>query len=1260
MKILNLVQVLRKPLQSGALVLALIASQFALMAAPASATGTNVTSITGVNFNNANLSTFTSSGNAMLVSPDTYYGNMTVYLTNSGESISNVVGTAGDSSAISWDDTYQQGIAVNISLSNLVPGINQIVVTVMASNGVTTQDYTYYINDPAGSSSYNLVYDANLPACQSKQNHKLYTQGIRDLTYCQYTEQGIPQNSVLNGSAQVVQNPNNTYRGYRFEKWTTNQDGTGTSYYPGSTINPPLTGDFTLYAQYTANPTPSLVLTSNNANVLPTKLDNPGPSVTFTATEKKGADVVGDNGTLVTLLLNSAIIPNTGTNNPRLNYTCTLNNGTCSITVNLPDGNDVYSAYVDGSATWFSATSNTLSYYVKQAQTITLANTNSSSNWAGSAATGYTDSFARGSTYSATTPTDGDTVARNAPSSTYTSGSADTFAFSVSSAGATGCTINSDGSGLAAAASGTCVISVAATNTDGYFNSVTQTLTLTVTPPKAVITITSTKPTSPAINTNPYVPTGTSTSTLNVTIGVSTPSICTIGAGIVQFHHVGTCTITYNDAGDVNYSAATQVTENITVTQATAVITADGSQSGALTGGTFTSAASSTSGETVVVASTTPLICTVSSGVVTYVGVGTCHLTYNDAGNADYSAATQASLDITVNKGTATITIGNAVPGSSYSFGTYTPSPTSNSGDSVTITSSTPLVCTESGGVISYLAVGTCTLTYSDFGNANYNAATNVVQNITVLQVQAVITVGVNAPNAPALNSTYTPAATSTSSNSVVLVSTTTGKCTVAGGVVTFLHPGTCTLTFDDAGNVNYSAASTVTINITIPKLANTVTTTSTAPSGPVAGATYHAAATATSTLAVVISTSTPQICTVVAGVVTFNHAGTCNVNFDQGGNATYDAASTVTQSITVNKAVAVITFSNSVPEHLYKSGSYNPAAVSTSGETVVLATTTPSTCSVAAGVIYFVELGNCNVTFDDAGNADYSAAAQVSHDFIVEVINVTYDANGATGSVPVDSNTYVTATLVHVLGNFGSPQLTRTGYVFTGWCTTFTSFTTCTDGTFYAAGVQFPVTGAERLYSQWALAVPTTTLNIGPTSGVAGVPLVLSPSIGTNTGATYTVANGTAHGCTMTRNIVSATSAGTCLVTFTRNGITVRQTITFGNPAVSRGALFGQVFFGDMKTALTSQSVTTLTNLALEIIAKHLKVVTVTGYASALGSKAYNLKLSAQRAANVAKYLKSILVAAGYPAIQVKITGQGASKANPTYALNREVIVRG
>jgi hypothetical protein len=62
---------------------------------------------------------------------------------------------------------------------------------------------------------------------------------------------------------------------------------------------------------------------------------------------------------------------------------------------------------------------------------------------------------------------------------------------------------------------------------------------------------------------------------------------------------------------------------------------------------------------------------------------------------------------------------------------TYTPTATSTSGDQVTITSTTPSVCTISSGVVNIVAVGLCNLNFVDPGNFNYAPAT-LTQPFTV------------------------------------------------------------------------------------------------------------------------------------------------------------------------------------------------------------------------------------------------------------------------------------------------------------------------------------------------------------------------------------------------------------------------------------------------------------------------------------------------------------------------------------------------
>ncbi|WP_131780660.1 fibronectin type III domain-containing protein, partial [Legionella bozemanae] len=67
-------------------------------------------------------------------------------------------------------------------------------------------------------------------------------------------------------------------------------------------------------------------------------------------------------------------------------------------------------------------------------------------------------------------------------------------------------------------------------------------------------------------------------------------------------------------------------------------------------------------------------------------------------------------------------------------------------------------------------------------------------------------------------------------------------------------------------------------------------------------GDTYDVAATASSglTVAITVDSSSSSVCSISGSTVTFNAAGTCTVNANQAGNAQYNAAPQLQQTITV------------------------------------------------------------------------------------------------------------------------------------------------------------------------------------------------------------------------------------------------------------------------------------------------------------------------------------------------------------------------
>ncbi len=121
---------------------------------------------------------------------------------------------------------------------------------------------------------------------------------------------------------------------------------------------------------------------------------------------------------------------------------------------------------------------------------------------------------------------------------------------------------------------------------------------------------------------------------------------------------------------------------------------------------------------------------------------------------------------------------------------------------------------------------GTCTLTASQSGNANYSAASNVVRTVDAAkaaQTIGAVTFSVSPPVTFATGGTFTVSATATSSLAVTFTSLTASVCTVAGTTVTMVTAGTCTIAANQGGNGNYLAAAQASGSINIAKADQTI-----------------------------------------------------------------------------------------------------------------------------------------------------------------------------------------------------------------------------------------------------------------------------------------------------------------------------------------------------------------------------------------------------------------------------------------------------
>jgi hypothetical protein len=116
----------------------------------------------------------------------------------------------------------------------------------------------------------------------------------------------------------------------------------------------------------------------------------------------------------------------------------------------------------------------------------------------------------------------------------------------------------------------------------------------------------------------------------------------------------GTCSITASQAGNANYTAATPVSDDITISKASQTITITSSAPAATVGGpTYTVAATASSGlaVTFTIDASASAVCSISGVTVSFVGIGTCKINADQAGDGNYNAAPQTQQTFTASAG---------------------------------------------------------------------------------------------------------------------------------------------------------------------------------------------------------------------------------------------------------------------------------------------------------------------------------------------------------------------------------------------------------------------------------------------------------------------------------------------------------------------------------------------------------------------------------------------------------------------------------
>lgn len=405
----------------------------------------------------------------------------------------------------------------------------------------------------------------------------------------------------------------------------------------------------------------------------------------------------------------------------------------------------------------------------------------------------------------------------------------------------------------------------------------------------------------------------------------------------------------------------------------------------------FDLAATATSGLPVQFISANTSVATITGNTVTIIGAGETVITASQAGDANFNPAPSVQQTLVVVKANQTITF-EELPTKTYGDGVFFLSASTTSSLSISYSSSNPSVASIVGTGVVINGAGECTITASQAGNSNYNAAQSVMQVLIVNRATQLINFGElstktygDAPFSLSANAT-SGLAISYSSNSPIV--------SITGNQVTILGAGEVQITASQPGNTNYLPAEDIVLTLTINKAPQSISF-SVIPTKTYGDLPFTLTASATSGLPVSFSSQYDSLLIIENNIGTIVGAGTLKVYATQNGNENY-LPKTVEQTLIINKAPQTITF-GPLPTKKFADSPFTVSASSSSGLPVSFSSNRKTVARVSGNTVTIMAAGTAPIVASQAGNHNYLTAPNVIQPLVITALGNSYPLLGIT-----------------------------------------------------------------------------------------------------------------------------------------------------------------------------------------------------------------------------------------------------------------------
>ena len=631
----------------------------------------------------------------------------------------------------------------------------------------------------------------------------------------------------------------------------------------------------------------------------------------------------------------------------------------------------------------------------------------------------------------------------------------------------------------------------------------------------------------------------TTTSPLAISYSVANGP-ATIAGNVLTITGAGTIVVEASQAGDAAWNPATTESQSLIITKAVPVISNFGDLTKNFSDADFTLNATSISTGLFTYSSSNPLVATVSGNTVHIVGTGTTVLTADQDFDDNYGTAT-INANLSVASVNQSISFGTLV-NNTYGDADFDLTAVASSGLAVSYVSSNTAVATVSGNTVHIVGVGTTNITASQTGNANYDAALDVVQALTVDPAILTIT-GVTAANKP-YDGNNTAILSGGTLNGVV----NSDDVTIVAGTGTFVDANV------GAGKVvtatGYSLGGTKAANYTLSAQPAGISSDITAVSLTITAedktkvydGTVYSPFTVTYSGFITGEDQTNLTGTLSFGgsAATAITAGNAYVISPYGLSSTNYAITYVDGKLDITKKAQTITF-NGLTAKNYGDPDFNLAGTSNSGLDVTYVSSNPLVATISGNTVTIVGAGSTTITASQSGDANYSAAADVQQTLNVnKAIQVlildplpvgSIPLKDFVGAIPVTASSSAGLPVVISLGAGSAATLNASNELINVGQTgnVIVNVDQAGDANYEAASISytFDVTKSNQAITFGALA--SQVYATGLTVDLTGKATTTSPLA-----ISYSVANGPA---TIAGNVLTITGAGTIVVEASQAG---------------------------------------------------------------------------------------------------------------------------